>query len=47
MAGPSVLEQFMNKGLVQAKKGSTNLQQVFKVLKLISESIERRRLSIK
>jgi len=29
MAGPSVLEQSMNKGLVQAKKGSTNLQQVF------------------
>lgn len=47
MGGPSVLEQSMSKGLIQAKKGVNNMQLVFQVLKKICEAIERRRLTIK
>jgi len=47
MGGPSVLEQSMSKGLIQAKKGVNNMQLVFSILKKICEAIERRRLTIK
>lgn len=47
MGGPSVLEQSMSKGLIQAKRGVNNMQLVFSILKKICEAIERRRLTIK